>query len=275
MDDCRPGAGGDLRPGPQLVRRLAAAGFVAAQQEAAQLAAAADRSGVDVAGLVERRLTGEPLAWITGRSDFGGLALRIDPGVYVPRPRTVALARRGVTRLPPGGVAIDVCTGAGAIAATLARTRASARVVASDLHAPSVACARSNGVEAHLGDLFDPVPDGLRGRVDLVIGSVPYVPTAAMSSLQRDTFTFETTTSYDGGEDGLDVVRRVLRDARSFLRPGGWILLELGGEQPDALADDLARLGYGEVTTLREDEGEGHDVVWLEAAWTGGPGMAH
>lgn len=259
MDDDQGRAG--------LARRLAAAGFVAAWEEADQLAAAADRSGAELADLVARRLAGEPLAWITGRADFGGLVVRVDPGVYVPRHKTVALVRRAVTRLPPGGVAIDVCTGAGAIAATLAAARPAARVVATDVDARSVACARSNRVEAHLGDLFGPVPDGLRGRVDVVVGSVPYVPTSALASLQRDTFNFETTTSYDGGTDGLDVVRRVLRDARSFLRTGGWILLELGGEQPHEVADDLVRLGYRDATTLQDVDG---DVDGLEAAW-GGP----
>ncbi len=250
-----------------LVRRMAGAGFVAAGDEVDHLVAAATRTGLDLDGLVARRLTGEPLAWVTGRTAFGDLVVRVDSGVYVPRPRTVGLARRAVTRLPPGGVAIDVCTGAGAIAATLSHTRPTARVVGTDVDVASVACARSNGVEAHLGDLFDPVPDGLSGRVDLVVGSVPYVPTPALSSLQRDTFTFEATTAYDGGGDGLDVVRRVLRDARSFLRRGGWILLELGGGQPDELADELVQLGYRDVTTPRDSDG---DVAGVEASWRGG-----
>ena len=101
-----------------VAARLERAGFVAAEEEAAELLAA----GGDLDALVARRLTGEPLAWITGTAPFCGLWIRVDPGVYVPRWQTEALARRAVERLPADGVAIDLCTGSGAIATVLCRT---------------------------------------------------------------------------------------------------------------------------------------------------------
>src|SRR5207249_7965498 len=109
--------------------------------------------------LLERRLTGEPLAWIIGRVWFCGVEIRVDPGVYVPRWQSEALARRAVERLPATGVAIDLCTGSGAIARTLMTHRPGARVVASELDPRAVACAASNGVEVYRGDLFAPLPD--------------------------------------------------------------------------------------------------------------------
>jgi release factor glutamine methyltransferase len=96
----------------------------------------------------------------------------------------------------------------------------------------------------------------LEGCVDVVVGAVPYVPTPELPLLQRDTFTFESPLSYDGGRDGTDILRRVLRDSRHFLRRRGALLLELGGDQADVLGDDLARLGYVDVSVLVDEEGD-------------------
>ncbi len=241
---------------------LSSAGFIAAEEEAAELldSAAGDADRLD--SLVRRRLTGEPLAWIIGRVSFCGLEIRVDPGVYVPRWQSEPLARRAVERLPATGVAIDLCTGTGAIAKTLATGRPGARVVASDLDERAVACAAANGVEVYRGDLFAPLPRTLEGRVDVVVGVVPYVPTPALPLLQRDTFAFESPLSYDGGRDGTDILRRVLTDSPRFLRRGGGLLLELGGQQAHALGDDLAGRAYVDVSVLSDEDG---DVRGIEA----------
>jgi release factor glutamine methyltransferase len=246
----------------ELAELLADAGFVAAAEEAGELLAraAGDRELLDA--LLARRLTGEPLAWITGSVSFCGLEVCVDPGVYVPRWQSEPLALRAAERLPASGVAVDVCTGAGAIARTLMARRPEARVVATDLDERAVACARRNGVEAHRGDLLSPLPQALEGRVDVVVGVVPYVPTGDLRLLQRDTLTFESTQSYDGGEDGTALLRRVVADSPRFLRHGGALLLELGGQQADALSDDLGRRGYVDLDVLRDEEG---DVRGVEA----------
>jgi release factor glutamine methyltransferase len=233
-----------------LTRLLMRGGFVAADEEAEELLAAADGDAARLEAMVARRLTGEPLAWITGTAPFCGLWIKVAPGVYVPRWQSELLARRAVERLPAGGSAIDVCTGSGAIAVTL--MHAGARVLASDVDERAVACARSNGVEAYAGDLFEP----FRERVDVITGVVPYVPTPDLPLLQRDTFAFETPLSYDGGADGTGLLRRVAAEAPRVLRRGGALLLELGGRQADALRDDLASLGYGEVGVLIDEDGD-------------------
>ena len=243
---------------PSTADRLARGGFVAAEEEAEELLAAAGGDPERVEALLARRLTGEPLAWITGSVAFCGIEIRVDPGVYVPRLQTEHLARRAVERLPEDGVAIDVCTGAGAIAKTLMTHRPGARVVGTDLDERAVGCAAANGVEAYAGDLLDPLPADLRGRADVIAGVVPYVPTPALPLLQRDTFTFETTLAYDGGEDGAALLRRVVADAPRFLRPGGALLLELGGDQAAGLALDA----YTDVVVLTDDDG---DVRGIEA----------
>jgi release factor glutamine methyltransferase len=246
----------------ELAERLADAGFVAAEEEAGELLAraAGDRELLDA--LVARRLTGEPLAWITGSVSFCGHELRVEPGVYVPRWQSEPLALRAAELLPANGVAVDVCTGAGAIAKTLMTRRPGACVVAIDLDERAVACARRNGVDAHPGDLLAPLPRALEGEVDVIVGVVPYVPTLDLALLQRDTLTFESTLSYDGGEDGTALLRRVVADSPRFLRRGGALLLELGGNQADALREDLAREGYIDVKVVRDEEG---DVRGIEA----------
>jgi release factor glutamine methyltransferase len=245
-----------------LIERLAAAGFIAPDAEAAELVARAGGDSGLLAALVRRRLTGEPLAWITGSVSFCGLSIRVDPGVYVPRPQSEELARRAAARLPESGTAIDLCTGTGAIARILGVARPHARVVASELDERAAACAAANGVEVYRGDLFAPLPRTLEAGVDVVIGVVPYVPTPEMAFLQRDTLHFESRLSYDGGHDGAEILRRVLADAPRFLRRGGALLLELGGTQAEAIAGDLARLGYVAVNVLVDDEG---DVRGVEA----------
>ncbi len=145
------------------------------------MAAGGDLDVLDA--LVARRLTGEPLAWVTGRVRFGDLEVRVDPGVYVPRWQTLPLAHRAVERLPADGVAIDLCTGAGALAMTLQEARPGAWVVATEVDESAVACARANCVEVYRGDLFSPLPSSLAGEVDVVTGVVPYVPTAALAWL--------------------------------------------------------------------------------------------
>lgn len=249
-----------------LAALLTGAGFVAGEDEAGELVACAAGDDRLLATLVGRRLTGEPLAWITGRSIFCGLEIRVEPGVFVPRPHSEDLARRAAERLPPTGIAIDLCTGSGAIAAVLHATCPAARVIASDIDGCAVACAAANGIEVVWGDLFDPIPAALAGHVDVVVAVAPYVPTSQLRLLQRDTFAFESRLSYDGGPDGADVLRRIAADARRFLRPGGTLLVELGGRQDALLREELSRLGYGDVGVIVDAE---DDVRGIEA--TRGP----
>jgi release factor glutamine methyltransferase len=245
-----------------LASLLTEEGFIAADEEAGELLAFASGDAAILQESVARRLTGEPLAWIVGSVTFCGQRIRVDRGVYVPRWHTELLARRAVDRLPMRGTAIDVCTGSGAVAKTLMSSRPHARVVACDIDERAVACARANGVETFAGDLYEPLPDTLEGRVDVIVGVVPYVPAADLAYLQRDTFTFESPLAYDGGADGTDVLRRAVAGGVRFLRPGGALLLELGGGQADALTAGLAGFGFRDVDVLRDEEG---DVRGVEA----------
>ncbi|QYG95168.1 peptide chain release factor N(5)-glutamine methyltransferase [Iamia sp. SCSIO 61187] len=246
-----------------VVDRLRAAGCVAAEEEAAELLAA-DPDDRTLEMWLRRREQGEPLAWIVRATTFGGLRLAIRPGVYVPRPQSEVLAHRAAAALPPGGRAVDVGTGSGAVAAVLAATVPTALVVGIDLSPVAVACARTNGVQALVADLAA-LPLG-PASVDLVTSVAPYVPTDALRLLPADVQRHEPRTALDGGPDGLDLVRTVVRSAATVLRPGGRLLVEVGGDQDDRLAPDLAEAGFGAVVTWTDDDG---DLRGLEATRAG------
>ena len=136
-----------------------------------------------------------------------------------------------------------------------------ARVVATDTDRRAVACACANGVEAYAGDLFAPVPAELEGRTDVVVAVVPYVPSPELRLLPRDTLVFEDAGHYDGGPDGTAILRRVATEAPRFLRPGGALLLELGGDQAALLRPLMARLGYRSLVTWADDDGDQRGLV--------------
>jgi release factor glutamine methyltransferase len=243
---------------------LSRGGFVAADEEAHELVAHAGADALVAQTLADRRFAGEPLAWITGHATFGEHSIVVHPGVYVPRWQSLELAQRAAARLPDDGTAVDLCTGSGAIAAAVAAARPGARIVATDREERAVACARANGVEAWQGDLFAPLPAALRAATDVVVSVVPYVPSTELHLLPRDTLAFEDASHYDGGPAGLDLLRRVVTEAPGFLRPGGALLLELGGDQADQLRPVLDGAGFGSVQTWSDEDG---DLRGLEATF--------
>jgi release factor glutamine methyltransferase len=146
----------------------------------------------------------------------------------------------------------------------LRAAKPAARIVATDSDRRAVDCAQANGVEAYQGDLFAAVPDSFRGATDVVVAVVPYVPSTDFHLLPRDTLRFEEASHYDGGPDGTDILRRVLSGAPGFLRPGGAVFLELGGDQAEVLRPTLESLGYAAVRIWSDEDG---DPRGLEATY--------
>jgi release factor glutamine methyltransferase len=197
--------------------------------------------------LLERRTLGEPLAWVTGSAVFCGLRLCVDHGVFVPRPHSEPLAGRAAGLLPAGGIAVDLCTGTGAIAAVMRTERPNATVLATDIDPLAVACARRNGVHALLGDLDAPLPPSLRGRVDVVSAVVPYVPTEELHLLPRDVLAHEPQQALDGGAGGTALLERAARSAVRWLASGGAVVFEIGGDQAEPVTEILAGLGFADI----------------------------
>jgi release factor glutamine methyltransferase len=215
--------------------------------------------------MVARRQRGEPLAWIVGSVDFCWLRVRVDPGVYVPRTHTEALARRASSLLPADGIAVDLCTGSGAVAAVLRSARPRATVLATDLDPLAIACARSNGITALLGDLDEPLPSDLEGRVDVLTGVVPYVPTQELHLLPRDVIAYEPRRALDGGPGGTALLERVAALSVRWLRAGGRVLLELGGDQAGPVAIAFSRAGLTSSLVHRDSDGRDRAIeAWAE-----------
>jgi release factor glutamine methyltransferase len=243
-----------------VTRELAAAGCVSAAAEARWLVEEAADPGA-LRAMVARRVAGEPLQYVVGWAPFGRLRLLVGPGVFVPRPETEGLADRAAAHLRKAGrsapeppVAVDLCTGSGAIACFLAAEVPGARVLATELDPAALAWARPNadryGVELLAGDLDAPLPAELAGRVDVLCANVPYVPSGAIPTLPRDVRDHEPRLALDGGPDGLDVLRRVAARARRWLAPGAVLLCEIGDDQAEAATVLLAEAGLAEVTVL-------------------------
>jgi release factor glutamine methyltransferase len=241
-----------------VVARLAAAGCVAPEDEASELVH--DAPGpVELEVRLRRREAGEPLAWIVGRTRFAGVDVHVAPGVYVPRVQTEELARLAAGVLPACGIAVDLCTGSGAIAAWLQRAEPGAFVLGVDVDRTAAQCAARNGVRVVIGDLAASLH--LAGAVDVVTAVAPYVPTDERRLLPSDVQRHEPALALDGGDDGLAVVRRVVEHAARLLRTGGHLLLELGGDQGAVLAPYLARHGFLAPEPWHDDEGDLRGVV--------------
>jgi len=239
----------------RVVQALAAGGAIDPATEADALLDASNAGVGLLEELLARRLAGEPLAWLIGWVRFCATRIRVDPGVFVPRPKTEALAHRAVALLPADGIAVDLCAGSGAVAVILGAARPRATVIATDIDPVAIACAHRNGVEALLGDLDEPLPPALRGRVDVVTAVVPYVPTEELHLLPRDVLAHEPCRSLDGGPRGTEVLERAARAAARWLRPGGSVLLELGGDQADELSTTMAATGFSAIRVHRDEEG--------------------
>lgn len=248
-----------LRPGgtdrPRTVDALRAGGLVAAEEEADDLIAAA-RSPAELAAMVARRLDGEPTAWITGRTRFCGLTIRVDHGVYVPRWKTEMVAAHALAHLPPGGTAVDLCTGSGAVGAVLARRSPASQVLGTDLDALAVACAEANGVDARAGSLFDPLPRDLRGAVDVVVAVPPYVPDGMLRLLPPDVTATEPLRALSGGDDGLRVARRIVEAGPGWLRAGGSLVVEVGVDQIVPLEALFVRHGFRLHAVIEDGDGD-------------------
>ncbi|MFF4156026.1 putative protein N(5)-glutamine methyltransferase [Streptomyces sp. NPDC001678] len=243
-----------------VISSLRAAGCVFAEDEADLILSAAG-SPDELHAMVDRRAAGQPLEHVVGWAEFCGLRIAVDPGVFVPRRRTEFLVRQAVARAlgrGPDVVAVDLCCGSGALGAALvagvekagtgeAGGGTGVELYAADIDPAAVRCARRNvaacGGRVLEGDLYAPLPVALRGRVDVLLANVPYVPTDAIGLLPAEARVHEARVALDGGPDGLDVQRRVAAGAARWLAPGGHLLMETSERQASRTARTFARGG--------------------------------
>ena len=218
--------------------------------------------------LVARRCRREPVARITGQREFWGLDLEVTPAVLVPRPESELLVETALAQLGDraGRWAIaDVGTGSGCLAIALARELPRARVTATDICPDALAVARRNaarhGVADRLAFHHTDLLDGLPGPFDLIASNPPYVPDAAIDTLAPEVRDHEPATALQGGPDGLDTVRRLVAAAADRLRPGGWLVMEVGAGQSGAAANIGRGTGMRTVATNPDLQGIPRAVV--------------
>jgi release factor glutamine methyltransferase len=198
-----------------------------------------------------RRCVGVPLQHLTGEQGFRRLTLAVKPGVFIPRPETEILVEHALAALADltGPVVVDVGTGTGAIALAIKDERPDARVLATDVSHDAVALARENAVRAHLdvevarGDLLDPVPDGLRRTVDLVVSNPPYVEEEEIAALPRDVL----ADPREALAGGIDTYARLFAQASEVLRPGGTVAVEIGETQAASIRGIASEAGFVDI----------------------------
>jgi release factor glutamine methyltransferase len=195
--------------------------------------------------MVDRRAAGMPLEHVLRWAEFCGLRIAVEPGVFIPRRRTeflvrqaVGLARQAMADAGPGSppvVVADLCCGSGAVGIAVATALGGAELHSADLDPAAVRCARRNaalaGGQVYQGDLYDPLPAELPGRVGLLLANVPYVPSGEIGLLPAEARLHEPLVALDGGPDGLGVLRRVVAGAPRWLAPGGHLLTETSERQ--------------------------------------------
>lgn len=213
---------------------------------------------------IERRAAGEPLQYVTGEMPFRHLVLRVRPGVFIPRPETEVLVDVALAALPArngeGPLVVDLCTGSGAVAVSLAHERADVTIYASDLNPLAVETTWDNAARANVGgrvnvfegDLFTPLPAEIRGRAAVVVANPPYIPSSDLPSLPAEVAGFEPGMALDGGPDGLEVARRIVAQAPSWLGLGGVLAIELDATRVAAMADEMRAAGWRDVAVTRD-----------------------
>lgn len=204
--------------------------------------------------LLQRRQVGEPVAYLMGEKEFGGLTLQVDPRVLVPRPDTEALVEWALDALPPSGGAepprlLDLGTGSGAIALTIASRRPDAQITATDASADALTVAEANARRLNLplrfaqGAWLAAVPGEC---FDVIVSNPPYI---AEGDHHLAALTHEPLTALTAGLDGLDDIRQIVAQAPAALRPGGWLLLEHGHDQASAVRELLGTQRFEDVAS--------------------------
>lgn len=243
-------------PRAVVVDRLRGAGCVFAEDEADLLIASAGTSA-ELAAMVQRRVGGLPLEHVVGWAEFCGMRVAVDPGVFVPRRRTELLVAEATALARPGAVVVDLCCGSAAVALAVASALPDIDLYAADIEPAAVACARTNmsgvGGQVFEGDLFEALPTGLRGRIDILAANVPYVPTDAVALMPPEARLFEPRIALDGGSDGLDVLRRVAAEASRWLAPGGHLLSETSARQTQLALETFTGGGLDARSVTSDD----------------------
>ena len=217
--------------------------------------------------LAARRAAGEPLQYVTETAGFRHLQIAVGPGVFIPRPETELVAERAMALLPHGGRLVDVGTGSGVIALAVADERPDAEVFATESSASALAWAERNrtalgaSVKLFQCDLLSGLPPALAASFDVVVANPPYIDRAEANNLPREVVEHEPDRALFAGERGLDVSIRLADMAIAWMKPTGWLVLEIGRDQGQRVRTLLGAAGYEQVSVARDLAGNDRIAV--------------
>lgn len=223
----------------------------------------ADQREAEYRSLVEKRAKRIPLQHLTGQAWFMGLEFYVDGRVLIPRQDTEVLVEEALKRLADGQKVLDMCTGSGCILISLLRERPSCQGVGADLSREALEVAKINGdrlgVDAQFvrSDLFTDI----RGKYDMIVSNPPYIPTGTVATLEQEVQGYDPAQALDGGVDGLDFYRGILEQAADYLEDGGWLLLEIGHDQGEAVRGQMEARGYRQLQVVRDLAGRNRVVL--------------
>jgi release factor glutamine methyltransferase len=218
----------------------------------------------EILELFQKRSERIPLQHLTGVAHFRNLTLAVGPGVFIPRPETEGVVGLALEALPQGGIAVDLCTGSGAIAISIATEAPESRVYAWELNPDSEKYLRQNlrgNVELVMGDISDEhqLFDELAGLVDVVVSNPPYIPTWAVPK-DLEVQLHDPALALYGGQDGLDIIRVVSRRAMELLKPGGYLVVEHADTQGQLVADLFQTDGWNNIAIHQDMTGRDRSV---------------
>jgi release factor glutamine methyltransferase len=208
--------------------------------------------------MAANRITGQPLQYLTGLAGFRRLDLHVGPGVFIPRPETELVAELAMKRLVEGGRLLDLGTGSGAIALAVADERPDATIYATEISHDALIYARKNRddlglqVELYESDLFDALPEELLAGLDVIVSNPPYVAWSYRHRLPPEVVEHEPPEALFAPGEGRTVIGSIVRGAVRWLRPGGWLVLEIAEDQGPDVFELLEETGYSDVA-IRKD----------------------
>ena len=209
--------------------------------------------------LINRRAAGEPLQYITGEQYFMGHRFTVNPSVLIPRPETEILAEKAIGYLQTNSgtkFVLDLCTGSGALAVSIAKACPAPAITASDISAEALATAKTNaeflGVSDRINFVLSDLFADLDKKFDLIVTNPPYIRTEDFTGLSREIREHEPLKALDGGADGLDFYRRFASEARAYMRPGACLMTEIGFDQADAVSALFEESGFNSIKVFKD-----------------------
>jgi len=209
--------------------------------------------------LLNRRASGEPLQYIIGEQFFMGHRFSVSPSVLIPRPETEILADKAIKYISENDVknALDLCTGSGALAISIAKACPRVKITASDISEKALSVAKQNAKDLDVSDQVDYVESDLFSALskevfDLIITNPPYIKTDDLAGLSREIREYEPLSALDGGADGLDFYRRIAMKARAFMSAGACLMTEIGADQANSIASIFTDAGFTAIEIIKD-----------------------